>query len=147
MSKVVRTLLVAAVSLSLLTVASPAQAWKFQGCTPGFWGNHPDAWPVSTDTTVGEIFSSVTGDLADLTLLEALKLNGGSGFEGAERILVRAAVASYLNALAGNFPDWITSQLIVEQTNAAIESGSRSTLIGLAEKFDRWNNTGECGSG
>jgi hypothetical protein len=28
---------------------------SFQGCTPGFWKNHPSAWDQTTDPTVSKI--------------------------------------------------------------------------------------------
>ena len=29
-----------------------------EGCTPGFWKNHPEAWPISTGTTLEDVFTA-----------------------------------------------------------------------------------------
>jgi len=53
-----------------------------EGCTPGFWKNHPDCWECFTPTTlVGSVFMvpSELSDLADDTLIEALRYKGGTG--------------------------------------------------------------------
>ena len=87
--------------------------------TPGFWKNHTssspsgkDAWPY-TGFTTGQLLIEVGFDLGDLagdypkgsgdpfiekTLLDALRFKGGSGTTGALEILLRAGVASFLNA-------------------------------------------------
>jgi hypothetical protein len=114
-----------------------------QGCTPGFWKTHPDSWPagVTTDTLVGDVFTSATGVFAEATLLEALSFQGGPGVSGATEILLRAAVAAYLNSLAGlNYP--LTSTEVVDQVNAALESDNRATILALATTLDTNNNLG-----
>src|SRR5919109_4005268 len=38
-----------------------------EGCTPGFWKNHVDAWEgFSPDQTVGEVFTDAPDSVADL---------------------------------------------------------------------------------
>ena len=73
------------------------------GCTPGFWKNHPEWWPTPfdpTSSTVGGTYllptfaTSLTGDL----LITALDYPGGPDDLGAAMILLRAATASVLNA-------------------------------------------------
>jgi len=139
-------LLAVCVIASFSFVASGvATAHPFEACTPGFWKTHPDAWPVSADTTFGDL--GVTADVAeDVTLQEALGYGGGDGLAGATRILLRAAAASLLNAEAANFPDWITTEKIARWVDAALASGQRWRIINLANRLDTFNNTGDCAS-
>ena len=55
------------------TVTVPSCAAQ-QGCTPGYWKNHPNAWRCySTTQTVGSVFIGVDASLANETLLQALQ--------------------------------------------------------------------------
>lgn len=96
-------LAISMVSTLLLSGTLVVTACPFEGETPGFWKNHLDAWGptgYSTDDLVGDYFiiPSALSELADDTLLQALKYHGGKGAIGAARILLRAAVAGLLNS-------------------------------------------------
>jgi hypothetical protein len=125
-------------STTTTTTPPPGQ----EGCTPGFWKQpqHFDSWPsgVSQDMLVGDVFTAATGEFADATLLEALSFQGGPGVDGATEILLRAAVAAYLNSFAVDYP--LTTAEVVSQVNAALASGSRSTMLALASTLDANNN-------
>src|SRR3954465_8083321 len=91
--------------------ATSAGAWftGTQGCTPGYWKNHTEAWadtPYSPTDTVGSVFTlpASLSSLSGETLLAALDGTGGDGstLEGAAAILLRAAVAGLLNATDAN---------------------------------------------
>jgi uncharacterized repeat protein (TIGR01451 family) len=90
---------------------------EFWAFTPGFWKNHhrrKDAWGWTSYTTkhkVGEVFGSTNlgensasrkkyskRSFSELTLLEALQLQGGSTVEGAMETLLRHGVTALLNA-------------------------------------------------
>lgn len=81
-----------------------------EGCTPGYWKNHPEQWDeaheaihvlvdgndkyLTTDTKVEEAFDvDLPSNYDSLTLLEALSLKGG----GVEALL-RIGVAALLNS-------------------------------------------------
>ena len=134
---------VAALTAGLVGSAAPAQANP--SCTPGFWKNHVEAWPagVSPDQTVDSVFTGADASLGSQTLLQALSFKGGDDLIGAERVLLRAAVASYLNATRfKNFkPDAAT---VIADTNAALASGDRDTIIAQAEHWDFLNNKRPC---
>jgi hypothetical protein len=134
-----------------LAVAGPVAATNIgeEGCTPGYWKNHTDNWEeYSPGQTLDELFdfpASLSG-LADDTLLEALNYGGGPGLTGGAEILMRAAVAAYLNAAheglgypyrrftdPGNLEAWI---------NSALASEHRGTMISLAATLDAANNLG-----
>ena len=77
----------------------------------------------------------------DTSLSEALRFRGGSGELGAARILLRAAVASLLNASNPDVDFQYTEAEIIAQVNNAL-SGTRSDMLTLAEELDNANNEG-----
>lgn len=142
----------AAVALSLGAGLAPAAATNIghEGCTPGYWKNHQNNWEEATPSKLVSSVFTVSSALSSTTFAQALSLNGGKGVAGAERTLVRAAVAAYLNAaheglgypwrryaggLDGRPP-------LVETVNAALASGDRQTMLDLAARLDADNNLG-----
>ena len=115
------------------------------GCTPGFWKNHTSLWPspYTPSTTVGSVFSGASAfpALASATLSQALDFGGGSGVEGAARTLLREAVAALLNAAAVSGYPFTTTQ-VIDQTNAALGSNNRSTILTQASAFGAANSLG-----
>jgi hypothetical protein len=113
-----------------------------QGCSPGYWKNHLLSWQ-STDYSnsqyVKSVFSAAVG-YDTVSLLDALKLKGGSGVDGAVRILVRAAVASLLNSTSTGVasPVWATQSIL--DVNQAITNGDRDAILALADNLDLNNN-------
>lgn len=74
-----------------------------EGFTPGFWKNHIEEWAstgLNPSMLVGDVLTLPPGyeNLADDTLLQALKYRGGRGLEGAAKNMLRAAVAGLLNS-------------------------------------------------
>jgi len=119
----------------------------YQGCSPGFWKNHPDAWTAtgySTSQSVGSVFaaSAAYPAIAAASLIEALDFPGGEGAEGAARVLLRAGVAGLLDAAHPevDYP-WTEAELI-SQIDAALASGDRSQMLALAGTLDAANNLG-----
>jgi hypothetical protein len=87
-----------------------------EGCTPGFWKNHPEDYPegYTSDMLVGDVFADAPGELAGLTLQEGLELGGGQ-----ENALLRHAIAAVLNAASGGVDFALTVEEVVEMVNAA----------------------------
>jgi hypothetical protein len=122
------------------------------GCTPGYWkqaqhfGNYPFP-PAPSDTLYDVGFDPEHGTSEDLTLVQALKLKGGGKnvgqLESGERILLRAATAALLNQ-ESNLVEYGYSGDVVTDTNAAIDaaliSGDKQDMLGLAGTFDGLNN-------
>ncbi|HSJ07947.1 MAG TPA: PKD domain-containing protein, partial [Longimicrobiales bacterium] len=138
-------------SLALtVTPAQPAPT-ATAACSPGFWGQNGvrrDAWPAGYATTdlVSAVFTNAAGYLGAATLLEALHgykdVRGRRNtVEGAGEILLRSAVAAILNeASFGAAYPAAGVPAIAATVNAALLSGDRSRILGLAEILDRWNN-------
>ncbi|HEY3258838.1 MAG TPA: hypothetical protein VGJ95_00990 [Pseudonocardiaceae bacterium] len=106
-----------------------------QGCTPGFWKNHPDAFattPYSPTTTLGSVFTGLSPSYASLTFAQALNL--GSGGLNA---LLRHAVAALLNASSSEVDYPLSAAQVIAMTNAAIASGNYEPTKNL---FDAANN-------
>jgi hypothetical protein len=113
------------------------------GCTPGFWKNHPEDWVGYSPTQlVGSVFDDVPPSLGGATLLQALSFGGGSGTEGAARILLRAGVAALLNAAHPEVSYLLSTAQVIDEVSEALASGSRDTILDLADRLDRANNAG-----
>jgi hypothetical protein len=114
-----------------------------EGCTPGYWKNHLDSW-VPTGYAPGQTVGSVfTGSLYDATTLQAaLDFGGGSGVAGAQRILLRAAVAGLLNAAHPDVNYTMSVSDLIDAVDAALASGDRDTMLALAASIDFDNNLG-----
>jgi len=122
-----------------------------QGCTPGYWKQpqHFHSWTgyvptqlISSVFNVPSIFPDGTdgSSLSGSTLLAGLAFQGGSTLNGSAQILLRAAIAGLLNANNPNVAYPMTTAQIVTSVNAALNSGSRNTMLNLASSIDNANN-------
>jgi hypothetical protein len=115
-----------------------------EGCSHGFWKKHLAAWAptgYSPNQAVSSVFSGA-GALGSSTLLKALSFKGGSTLDGAERILLRQAVAALLNAAHPGVSYPKTTAEVISDVNAALASGQRTTILSLASSLDALNNLG-----
>ncbi len=115
-----------------------------QGCTPGYWKNHPEAWQTYTTNQSLESVFDVPNSLSldDKTLLQALSFEGGRGKDGAARVLLRAAVAALLNAAHQDVAYPRTTAEVISAVNAALATGNRTAMLVLAAQLDTDNNLG-----
>jgi len=84
-------------------------------------------------------------DWTSMTLSGALEVGGGPGVEGAQAILLRAAVAALLNASHPDVEYPRTAREIIDAVNAVLSAGSdadRGAILDLAEALDDDNNSG-----
>jgi hypothetical protein len=115
-----------------------------QGCTPGYWRNHLGAWAptgYSPGQTVGSVFANASPYAAN-TLNQAIRFGGGPGVSGAKMILLRAAVASLLNAAHPDVAFGSSVGDVIAAVNAALGSNDRPTMLALASELDTANNQG-----
>ena len=111
-----------------------------QGCTPGYWKNHTDAWVgYSPKETVGAVFSNASPYDTE-SLLDGLQGGGGPGVDGAKQILLRAAIAALLNSKSISYP--LTTSQIITMTDNALASNDRDTILALESVLDGYNNLG-----
>lgn len=118
-----------------------------QGCTPGYWKNHTSSWAptgYSTSQDLHTVFAEAHHfpGLEHDSLYHALGYGGGSGLEGAAEILLRAAVAAVLNAAHPDVSYPLSESQVISDTNAALSSNSRDTMLALAAVLDANNNLG-----
>jgi hypothetical protein len=119
-----------------------------EGCTPGYWkqSQHFDSW-TATGFTTGQSLESVF-DVPDsfgvdsVSLLAALSFNGGPTVTDKAKILLRQAVAALLNSAHPDVDYPSTSAEVIADVNAALASGSATTILGLASSLDADNNLG-----
>jgi hypothetical protein len=132
-----------------------------QGCTPGYWKNHSQSWEeYTTTTTVGSVwtFPASLASFKTETFQQALQGGGGPGVNGAVTILLRAAVASYLNAANDSvgyplrrwqpspFQPWASDPRFANGIRGAVidalATQDRDTILALATTLDDANNLG-----
>ncbi|MGH9186503.1 MAG: hypothetical protein ACRD0U_11905 [Acidimicrobiales bacterium] len=148
---------IAAVVLTLAAGSAPAGAVGVgdEGCTPGYWKNHPAAWEEfvfgasKLSQVVGDgvldaqfVFPASLAGFADDTLSSALQGGGGPGLTGATTILVRAASAAVLNAAHDGLGYPLQRPEIYDLVNAALASEDRATILDVASQLDALNNLG-----
>ena len=105
--------------------------------TPGYWKNHPEAWPVNS-ITIGE--DTITKEQA----IAFMGLDGDKSYT-----MFRAYVAAYLNGLVGNDTSCVTSELTnaynwlnVYEPGSGVTGKSAAWKVGepIATKLDNYNN-------
>ncbi|NIM52049.1 MAG: hypothetical protein GTN62_01220 [Gemmatimonadales bacterium] len=133
-----------------------------EGCTPGYWkqDQHFDSWVptgFSPDDQLVGLFSEAgnepyashladqdSGDpdvlIGNATLLQALRFGGGETVADKAEILLRAAVASVLNAAHPDVAFGYSVTQIVDLVNAALASQDPNQIIDLATELDGANN-------
>lgn len=124
-----------------------------KGCTPGYWkvSQHWDSWPAGYSPTqsIGTYFPaasaySLNGSaMSGYSLVQGLAFQGGSDLSGGAQILLRAGIAGLLNSASsfgGSYP--LTTSQLLSGVNAALASGNRATMVGVAATIDGYNNAG-----
>ena len=101
-----------------------------EGCTPGFWKNHPDVWPIPLDTDFDGTFGRDAFD-PDITFDEAVDLRGGQ-----LNALSRHAAAAYLNAVSPVVNYDMTADQVIAAFQAAFDSGDYNTTKNMFEALN-----------
>ncbi|MGH2457658.1 MAG: hypothetical protein ACRDIY_02190, partial [Chloroflexota bacterium] len=118
-----------------------------QGCSPGYWKNHPQNWVgYSPSQTLGSVFTipSSLNTMSSLTLdtlLDALSSGGGSTLSDKALLLLHQAVAALLNITAGlNYPTYTSTAALIGAVNSALASLDATTIDNLQGTLDTDNN-------
>lgn len=138
--------LVVALSAAVALTVAATPAFATHGCTPGFWKNRGLVLyneNLTVGATIGHAAEGGIGaPFGGDALLEALQYGGGPGIDGARQIMLRAAVASYLNASlfpAGVWPG-PTVEGIRLRTTDFYNEGTRAEMLAWATELDAYNN-------
>ena len=120
-------------------IPEPDPTPGLDGCTPGFWTNHPDGWPApyAPNTALNSVFTAAP---PGVTLMRALEYGGSD----ATRKLLRHAVAALLN-IAHPDVDWfpITVTEFVDLVNGYLVPGvSDQDKLTVKDVLDTLNNSG-----
>ena len=132
---------------------APQDCGGNQGCTPGFWKANADkkeanAWPVNPDTLLGTVFtipaclSSCSQNFANLTLRQALSLQGGDSLCEKAETLLRIATGSYLNSVSTCVQFPVSTGALVAEVNGVLASCDASQFTTESTKLDGFNNLG-----
>jgi hypothetical protein len=115
--------------------------------TPGYWMNHPEAWPVQS-ITIGE------GALAQTyTKAEAIAYMQAPVAKDKTFTMFSSYVAAYLNVLIGNDPSCIQAEidagenwLVTHQIGSQVAASSPAWKIGepFHRAMDNYNNGMYC---
>jgi hypothetical protein len=129
-----------------IKVCTRQEALGSEGCTPGYWKNHLSRWAAtgfSPSQTLESVFNVPDAYGVDnSTLLAALSFPGGPTVADAARLLLHHAVAALLNASHPGVDYPRTAASIIADVNAALATGSRSTMLTLKSALDSDNNLG-----
>lgn len=141
-------------NMDTATASATVNFWWY-GRTPGYWKNHPGAWP--SGYAPGDLVQNVfavpstlkSGGNLDLnkdgkadTLIDGLSYKGGSALQGGAQILMRAAIAALLNEAyyGAGFPIASSTSELITQINQTLATQSRSQYVSFASYLDYWNN-------
>jgi len=113
--------------------------------TPGYWMNHPEAWPVEGITIGGKLYTNA----------HAIALMKKSTTTDVTYILFQALVAAKLNVLIGNDPSciegtiaeadaWMTAYPVGSKVKAGGKNSPWRTGEPLYLKLDSYNNGLDC---
>jgi hypothetical protein len=121
----------------------PERCGGDEGCTPGYWKNHPDCWECfEPDTPFSAVFGRVitigSGKKAaeDPTLMEALNGNGGG-----VTALARHAVAAILNACDPDIAYPVGVGEIIDVVAGVLDLGEPH-ITEVKDILDEFNNFG-----
>lgn len=112
--------------LPVLTVVCTCDTPGDEGCTPGFWKNHLDAWE-GTDLYPDDDFDTAFGvDLfdPDITLYEAVWARGGGNNK-----IARHGTAALLNAASEN----VEYPVSIAEVIQAVQEGDVESLVNYNE--------------
>jgi uncharacterized repeat protein (TIGR01451 family) len=130
-----------------------------EGCTPGFWKNHPNCWcdPFRPDTLVSDVWTALQGPPYDTiddgdrksdfdtdSLADALRYRGGRGLAGSARNMLRHATAALLNACSSDVGYPVSDAAVIDLGNYVLESGDPAMIQDLHALLSSWNEEFPC---
>jgi hypothetical protein len=135
--------------LSIMLLAGTNTTTACEGLTLGYWKNHEEAWPVSTETTLGQALgvSNIPAGYGSVKLSEALRFKGGRDIEDAWNLFLKQASAAYLNIMCpGVDYEFDPADIDYFRENVSrvlIDHGTdRQYVLLNKDMLDEWNNRG-----
>ena len=110
-----------------------------EGCTPGYWKNHPESF-AGTGVTPSSTLASVGFNVGSALTFDQALTEGGGELDA----LLRHAAAAYLNAMHADVDYPLTAAQIVTATNAAIASGDYEATKDAFDEYNNLNAPGFC---
>ena len=141
------------------TAECPYECGGGEGCTPGFWKNHPDCWcdAYNKDMLVSDVWTALKdpnyvtlddddrkSDFDQDTLLDALKYRGGPGLAGSVRNMLRHATAALLNGCSTDVAYPVSDLTVIEVGNGVLESEDIATIQEVHGILAGWNEDSPC---
>lgn len=120
-----------------------------EGCTPGYWKKHPEAWGCgyTTNSKFFDVFTVITnrrGLAQNMTLLDALNQNGG-GYSALARQATGALLNACNNGVAYPYTQDQIKEAVVSMFNVGNATIGNMTFIDvdtLKNEFNRANSLG-----
>jgi hypothetical protein len=112
----------------------PDECQGTQGCTLGYWKNHPQSWPPTgfhTTDSFNTVFN-VNAFPAGTTLMQALNMGGGG-----LRKLARQGTAALLNAAHGGVDFELDVATVIAVVHAAIVTGQYEPLATILDNYNQ----------
>jgi hypothetical protein len=144
-------LLSVAVLMGVIGSAATVSAVRIgnEGCSPGFWKTHTQAWEeYATGDLISSVFSFDAGvytDLAGDSLRDALNYPEKKN-ESMQQILLRQAVAAILNAASEDvgypYRRFGDPGNIIPTVNALLSSGNVAAMEDFKDVLEAANNLG-----
>jgi hypothetical protein len=117
-----------------------------EGCTPGYWKNHPDCWECfDPETPLCDVFTvpaELQEEFCDDDLMDAMNYGGGPGVEGAARNLFRHATAALQNACDADVAYPLTVAGVIDLVNDALATGDRGEIDAAKNILAGYNEAG-----
>jgi hypothetical protein len=144
MKKIILSILAIILVVSAVMTTIPAKAAEDEGCSLGYWKNNSDCWGCFMNELVGWLFlvPPELHELADDTLMDALKYKGGRGVEGAARNLLRQATASILNACHSDISYPMSVGEVITAVDGALNTLDRVQILDLKTMLREYNKLG-----
>jgi hypothetical protein len=105
-----------------------------QGCTPGYWKNHLDRWPLTPQDSFKQVFGleSTPGIPGNPSLKKVIRLGGGK-----TKKLARHGVAALLNATtpAVNYPYTPDQVIQMVQSGMTSKGEPEATMLEQANEL------------
>jgi hypothetical protein len=114
-----------------------------EGCTPGFWKNHPNCWSAaySEDMLISDVFAALKAtpydsiddgdrksDFENDRMADALRYRGGPALAGSVRNMLRHATAALLNAGNDAMAYPVPQEIIIDLVNYVLDQGDTAKV-------------------